>query len=125
MEWARGRNVILLKVSVFNHVIFISLFVVRVNSFGLQRQVRQKWCSQMRLKQSVKQLMVGQLFRNFLLAFHEIISEFERGGKISYFILFLGCRVLVICLYSEFPLPAACDCGCALVHFSNKCHTGL
>lgn len=30
-----------LKVSVFNQVIFISSFVVRVQSVGLQRQVRE------------------------------------------------------------------------------------
>lgn len=35
IEWARGWNVILLKVSVFNRVIFISF--LRVNRFGLPR----------------------------------------------------------------------------------------
>lgn len=44
LEWARGRSVILLKVSVSNQVIFISLFVVGAHSFGLQRQVRKKRC---------------------------------------------------------------------------------
>lgn len=34
-----GWSVILLKVSVFNRVIFIPLFVVGVHSFSLQRQV--------------------------------------------------------------------------------------
>lgn len=74
MEWARGRNVILLKVSVFNQVIFISFFAVRLHSFGLQRQVREK---ERRVKQSGEQLVVGELFRNFLLAckVQKIINE--------------------------------------------------
>lgn len=61
MEWARGRNVILLKVSVFNQVIFISLFVVKVHSSGLQRQVRKKRCLDRRIKQSGMQLVVGEV----------------------------------------------------------------
>lgn len=59
MGWARGRNVILLKVSVFNQVIFISLFVAGVHSFGLQRQVRRKRCAERRMEQHGKQLVIA------------------------------------------------------------------
>lgn len=48
IEQARGCCVILLKVCVFNWLIFMSSFVVRVHSCDLQRQVGQKLRKQSR-----------------------------------------------------------------------------
>lgn len=61
MDWARGHAVTLLKVSVFNQVIFFCLFVVRVHSFGLQRQVRKKRCAESRTEECGKQLVFEEL----------------------------------------------------------------
>lgn len=46
IEQAKGCCVILLKVCVFNWLVFMSSFVVRVHSSGLQRQVGQKLSEQ-------------------------------------------------------------------------------
>lgn len=54
LGWARGQNVILLKVSVFNQAISISSFVAGVHSFGLQMQVRRKRCSSRRERSKVE-----------------------------------------------------------------------
>lgn len=58
IEQARGCCVILLKVCVFNWLIFISSFVVRVHISGLHRQVGQKLREQSRGRRLEKQRSV-------------------------------------------------------------------
>ena len=62
--------------------------MVRLHSFGLQRQVREK---QRRVKQSGEQLVVGELCRNFLLAFkaEKIINEdASLKGEVNLYFIF-------------------------------------
>lgn len=117
-----GEMLFFLKVSVFNQVIFISSFVVRVQNFGLQRQVKKNgaW---------------GGEFFSLACKVQNIINEdvILKGG-VNYFfyciflLLITSCNLSIsfwISLIRLGFIGPTCDRGRALVHFSNECHSGL
>lgn len=140
MEWARGRSVILLKVSDFNQVIFICLFVVRVHSFGLQRQVRMKRCSG-RISECGKQLVVAELnlFQSFtFIQPFNSTTVYLRSRPSDWWVCWFTLNTLKhshstptlnLCIVSAVTscaiVDTVCDCSHALVLFSDERQSGL
>lgn len=114
-EWS-GATCYSLKSQFFNQVIFISSFVVRVHSFGLQRQVRKKWCS-------VE--MVGEVFRNFCLACK---ARKMINGNVS---LRADIELVISFAFSLLPLRVTCNFSVSWItltkhtYIGNECHSGL
>lgn len=82
IEQARGCCVILLKVCVFNWLIFMSSFVVRPHSSGLQRQVGQKLRGQSCWRPLEKPFRYFSSLIRFVLCVHclQQVSVFNTTG---------------------------------------------